>query len=71
MKAWNLFYKQFITYGGYHSVLDGLLATVEIAVFGLLIGVVIGTLIAVVKVMQKNKFIINNIVIFYIFTNKH
>ena len=58
MKAWNLFYKQFITYGGYRSVLDGLLVTVEIAVFGLLIGVVIGTLIAVVKVMPKNKLII-------------
>ena len=57
MKAWNLFYKQFITYGGYRSVLDGLLATVEIAVFGLLIGVIIGTLIAVVKVMPKTKLI--------------
>jgi len=55
MKAWNVFYKQFITYNGYRTVLNGLLATVEIAVFGLLIGIVIGTLIAVVKVMPKYK----------------
>ena len=55
MKAFNQFYKQFITYGGYKDVLNGLLATVEIAVFGLAIGIVIGTLIAVVKVMPKYK----------------
>lgn len=54
-RSWNLFYKQFITYGAYKEVLDGLLATVEIAVFGLLIGIVIGTLIAIVKVMPKYK----------------
>lgn len=54
-KYWNLFYKQFITYNGYKTVLNGLLATVEIAVFGLAIGIVIGTLIAVVKVMPKYK----------------
>ncbi len=51
--AWNLFYKQFITYGAYRDVLTGLLKTGVIAVFGLLIGIVIGTLIAVVKVMPK------------------
>ena len=56
-KAWNLFYRQLVTYNGYKSVLNGLLATVEIAVFGLLIGVVIGTLIAVVKVMPKYKLV--------------
>lgn len=54
-KYWNLFYKQFITYNGYKTVLNGLLATVEIAVFGLAIGIVIGTLIAIVKVMPKYK----------------
>ena len=57
MKAWNVFYQQFITYNGYKTVLNGLLATVEIAVFGLLIGIVIGTLIAVVKVMPKYKIL--------------
>ena len=54
-RYWNLFYRQFITYNGCKTVLNGLLATVEIAVFGLAIGIVIGTLIAVVKVMPKYK----------------
>ena len=54
-RIWDLFYQQFITYGAYREVLEGLLATVEIAVFGLLIGIVIGTLIAMVKVMPKYK----------------
>ena len=52
---WNEFVKQFITKGGYKNVINGLGITVEIAVFGLLIGVVIGTIIAVVRVMPKYK----------------
>ena len=51
----NEFIKQFITNKGYVSVLDGLVKTAEIAVFGLLIGIVIGTLIAIVRVMPKYK----------------
>ena len=54
MKSWDIFYKQFITYNGYRDVVDGLITTVEIAVFGLVIGILIGTLIAVVKVMPKS-----------------
>lgn len=57
MNAWNNFYAQFITKGGYKTALEGLVVTIEIAVFGLLIGIVIGTLIALVKVMQKDKII--------------
>ncbi len=52
---WSEFVKQFITLKGYESVLKGLWATVQIAVIGLLIGVVIGTLIAIVRVMPKYK----------------
>ena len=51
------FIKQFITNRGYESVLNGLLITVEIAVFGLLIGIVIGTLIGIVRVMPKYKLL--------------
>ena len=51
------FIKQFITNKGYISVLDGLLATVEIAVLGLIIGIVIGTLIAIIRVMPKYKLL--------------
>ena len=57
MNAWNNFYAQFITKGGYKTALEGLVVTIEVAVFGLLIGIVIGTLIALVKVMQKDKII--------------
>lgn len=57
MKAWNVFYKQFITYEGYKTVIQGLIATVEIAVLGLIIGILIGTIIAVVKVVPKYKIL--------------
>lgn len=46
---WNKFVKAFITNEGYKNVLSGLGATAQIAFFGFLIGLVIGTLIAVVK----------------------
>lgn len=51
MSSWEIFVKYFITYNGYKVVLSGLRATVLIAVLGLLIGIVIGTLIAAVKVL--------------------
>lgn len=55
MKAFDVFYQQFITKGGYKTVLLGLLTTLQIAIIGLLIGIVLGTLIAVVKVIPKYK----------------
>ena len=54
---WNEFIKQFITLKGYENVLKGLWATMQIAVAGLLIGIVIGTLIAIVRVMPKYKLL--------------
>lgn len=65
----NRFYKVFIGLNGYKQVLDGLKNTVLIAVFGLLIGVVIGTLIASVRVIPKYKVlprILNSICSFYV-----
>lgn len=53
MTSWELFYRQFVTYQGYEEVLKGLLTTIEIAVFGLAIGIFIGTLIAITKVVPK------------------
>ncbi len=50
---WELFYNKFITYKGYQVALEGLVVTLEIAVFGLLIGIVIGTLIALIKMIPK------------------
>ncbi|MBR0189384.1 MAG: amino acid ABC transporter permease [Clostridia bacterium] len=58
MSNWDYFVEQFITYGGYKKVLNGLLITVEVAVFGLLIGILIGTIIAIIKVVpRRNVFV--------------
>ena len=57
MDAWSIFVNQFITLEGYKKVLEGLLATVEIAVFGLLIGFVIGSLLAVLKLLPGRNWI--------------
>ncbi len=55
MSAWDIFVRQFVELQGYKLVLSGLLNTVIIAVFGLLIGFVIGSLVAVVKTMPTTK----------------
>lgn len=54
-KKWNVFYNTFINNNGYKEVLGGLKNTVIIAIAGLLIGIVIGTLIAAVKVIPPYK----------------
>ncbi len=49
------FLEIFIEQGGYNEVLTGLQNTLIIAVSGLLIGIVIGTIIAAVRVLPKYK----------------
>lgn len=56
MTAWNSFYRQLITLEGYKNVLTGLLNTAYIAVFGLLIGMVIGCLLATTKILPQKKW---------------
>ncbi|MDE6356075.1 MAG: amino acid ABC transporter permease [Clostridia bacterium] len=53
MSKWEVFYEQLITQRGYKNVLLGLRNTLIIAVCGLLIGIIIGTLIACVQVAGK------------------
>lgn len=51
----SMFLEQFIDNGAYVSVLEGLKNTMIIAVTGLIIGIVIGTVIAAVRVFPKYK----------------
>lgn len=55
-EQWSAFWRLFYTNGGYKRVFsEGLKNTLTIAILGLLIGIVIGTLIAAVKVTPKYK----------------
>lgn len=51
MKFWEMFYEN----DGYTKVLTGLKNTLIIAIVGLAIGIIIGTIIAIVKVLPKYK----------------
>ena len=57
-KKFSIFTKYFIDNNGYKKVLEGMKNTAIIAVGGLLIGTVIGTLIAIVKVIPSYKKIV-------------
>ena len=53
---WESFYEQFIVYDGYQLVLQGLKNTMIIALAGLVIGIFIGTLVAVIHIAgTRNK----------------
>lgn len=63
------FLESFLDGGGYRNVLTGLQNTMTIAICGLLIGIVIGTLIAAVRVLPKYKTlpkVLNGICSFYV-----
>lgn len=53
----EVFLETFIEKGGYNKMLEGLQNTLIIAVLGLLIGSLIGTIIAAVRVMPKYKLL--------------
>ena len=52
MNVWELFVKSFIDDGGYKEVLKGLAVTVVTAVCALIIGVIIGTIVAFVQIAK-------------------
>lgn len=55
---WEAFVRTFVEYGGYKQVLTGLQNTLIIAVVGLLLGIAIGTLIAVFKIVPGENAVI-------------
>ncbi len=66
---WDIFVRSFIEKGAYRQVLQGLGNTMQIAVFGLLIGIVIGTIIAIIKIVpSKSKvlFVLKKLVTLYV-----
>ncbi len=54
-KRWDIFWNYFVNKNGYRVFLGGLRTTITVAVLGLLLGIVIGTIIAVVKVTPRYK----------------
>ena len=68
-QKWDQFVDIFVNYGGSDKVLEGLKNTLIIAVAGLLIGIIIGMLIAAVRVVPKYKLlprILNGFCTFYV-----
>ncbi|MCC8016683.1 MAG: amino acid ABC transporter permease [Clostridiales bacterium] len=68
-KKIEVFYNYFINHDGYKTVLLGLKNTLIIAVLGLIIGIVIGTLISAVRVVPKNNSFVkalDKIGVFYV-----
>ncbi len=68
-QKWDQFVEIFTNYGGSDKVIEGLKNTLIIAVAGLLIGILIGMLIAAVRVVPKYKIlprILNGICSFYV-----
>ena len=53
------FMEIFIKYKGYVKVLEGLKNTLIIAVLGLIIGIILGTLIATARVIPQYKLLCN------------
>ena len=51
MSKWEIFWRQFYELGGYENFLTGLKNTAYIAVFGLLIGMILGCLLATFKLL--------------------
>jgi len=68
-KKLERFWEVFIEHNGYVKVLTGLQNTVWIAVAGLAIGILIGTMIAVVRVMPKTNRLarfLDGLCVFYV-----
>ncbi len=68
-QKWDQFVEIFTNYGGSDKVIEGLKNTLIIAVAGLLIGILIGMLIAAVRVVPKYRLlprILNGICSFYV-----
>ncbi|MBR2354503.1 MAG: amino acid ABC transporter permease [Clostridia bacterium] len=57
MNAFQIFYRQIIELEGYKNVLTGLTNTALIAVFGLLVGLVLGCIFATCKILPQKSLV--------------
>ena len=55
MSIWQIFVRQFVTLQGYKLVLEGLFNTLIIAVFGLILGFLLGSRVAVTMTLPATK----------------
>ena len=58
INKWNVFWEYFTVKGGYKVFAEGIGTTMLVASLGLIIGIFIGTLIAIIKVLPKYKRIV-------------
>lgn len=58
MNVFSIFYRQLIELEGYKNVLIGLKNTAFIAVFGLLIGMILGCIFATCKILPRNHWLV-------------
>lgn len=54
MNKWDIFYRQFIEKDGYKIFLQGLGNTLLIAIFGLIIGLILGSILATFKLLPSD-----------------
>lgn len=58
MNTWQIFIRAFIDKQGYKLFLQGLATTLQIAVFGLIIGMIIGSILAIFKLLPGNGILV-------------
>lgn len=52
---WDEFVKQVVTLGGYKTIIEGLTNTIVIALGGFIIGLIVGTIIAIVQLLPDSR----------------
>lgn len=64
MSAWQIFVRGFFEKEGYNLFLQGLLTTLQIAVLGLLVGMIIGSLLAIFKLLPSENWFSKSLKVF-------
>ena len=57
MNSWNRFFEEVFSKGSYTFIVDGLKNTLLIAVFGLIIGIILGSFLAIFKILPQKSIV--------------